>query len=65
MHGFELKAIYSPALFHIYHGNGGGGFLDGINRKTNDPYRTIMGQEKTQNSDTWGFGPIEMEYELL
>jgi len=64
-HGFELKAIYSPALFHIYHGKGGGGFLDGINRKTNDPYRAIMGQEKTQNSDTWGFGPIEMEYELL
>ena len=44
MHGFELKAIYSPALFHIYHGKGGGGFLDGINRKTNDPYRAIMGQ---------------------
>jgi len=64
-HGFELKAIYSPALFHIYHGKGGGGFLDGINRKTNDPYRAIMGQEKTENADTWGFEPIEMEYELL
>ena len=64
-HGFELKAIYSPALFHIYHGKGGGGFLDGINRKTNDPYRAIMGQEKTENADTWGFEPVEMEYELL
>ena len=64
-HGFELKAIYSPALFHIFHGKGGGGFLDGINRKTNDPYRAIMGQEKTENADTWGFEPIEMEYELL
>jgi len=39
--------------------------LDGINRKTNDPYRAIMGQEKTENADTWGFEPIEMEYELL
>lgn len=64
-HGFELKAIYSPALFHIYHGKGGGGFLDGINKKTNDPYRAIMGQEKTENADTWGFEPVEMEYELL
>ncbi len=64
-HGFELKAIYSPALFHIYHGKGGGGFLDGINRKTNDPYRAIMGQEKTENADTWGFEPVEMEYKLL
>jgi len=64
-HGFELKAIYSPALFHIYHGKGGGGFLDGINKKTNDPYRAITAQEKTENSDTWGFEPVEMEYELL
>ena len=64
-HGFELKAIYSPALFHIYHGKGGGGFLDGINKKTNDPYRAITAQEKTENADTWGFEPVEMEYELL
>jgi len=65
MHGFELKAIYSPALFHIFHGKGGGGFLDGINRKVNDMYRAVTAQEKTENADTWGFEPIEMEYELL
>ena len=64
-HGFELKAIYSPALFHIFHGKGGGGFLDGINRKVNDMYRAVTAQEKTENTDTWGFEPIEMEYELL
>ena len=64
-HGFELKAIYSPALFHIFHGKGGGGFLDGINRKVNDMYRAVTAQEKTENADTWGFEPIEMEYELL
>ena len=64
-HGFELKAIYSPALFHIFHGKGGGGFLDGINRKVYDMYRAVTAQEKTENADTWGFEPIEMEYELL
>jgi len=64
-HGFDLKAIYSPALFHIFHGKGGGGFLDGINRKTNDMYRAVTSQEKTENKDTWGFSPIEIEYELL
>jgi hypothetical protein len=64
-HGFELKAIYSPALFHIYHGKGGGGFLDGINRKVNDMYRAVTAQEKTENADTWGFEPIEIEYEIL
>jgi hypothetical protein len=64
-HGFGLKAIYSPALFHIYHGKGGGGLLDGINKKTNDPYRAIVHQEQTQNNDTWGFSNIEIEYETI
>jgi hypothetical protein len=65
MHGFGLKAIYHPALFHINHGRGGGGFLDGINKKTNDPYRAIIAQEKTMNYDTWGFGNTEIEYEIF
>jgi len=26
MHGFGLKALYNPALFHIEHGKGGAGF---------------------------------------
>lgn len=65
MHGFGLKALYDPALFHINHGRGGGGFLDGINKKTNDPYRAIITQEKTLNSDSWGFGDTEIEYEIF
>jgi len=65
MHGFELKALYNPALFHIEHGKGGGGFLDGINKKTNDPHRAIVNQFKTYNSDTWGFNDIEIEYETI
>lgn len=65
MHGYGLKAIYSPALFHIDHGKGGGGFLDGINRKTNDPYRAIVMQDKTLNPEHWGLGNTEIEYEVL
>lgn len=65
MHGFGLKAIYNPALFHINHGRGGGGFLDGINKVTNDPMRAIILQGKTENADTWGFSNIEIEYETL
>ena len=63
MHGFDLKAIYNPALFHIEHGRGGGGFLDGINKKTNDPYRAIVWQLGTENTDTWGFSDIQIDYE--
>ena len=65
MHGYGLKAIYNPAFFHINHGRGGGGFLTGVNRKANDMYRAIVNQYKTQNTDTWGFSDIEIEYEKL
>lgn len=65
MHGFGLKAIYNPALFHIEHGRGGGGFLDGINKITNDPYRAITYQKETENNESWGFGDTEIEYEIF
>ena len=65
MHGYKLKAIYNPAFFHINHGRGGGGFLTGVNRKANDMYRAIINQNKTQNKETWGFGDIEIEQEIL
>ncbi len=65
MHGYDLKALYSPALFHIDHGPGGGGFMTGINKKTNDMHRAVTFQHETQNEDTWGFSNIEIEYEVL
>lgn len=67
-HGFGLKAIYNPPMFHINHGSkgwGGGGIADGINKKANDIHRAITFQEKTENPDTWGFSDIEIEYEIL
>lgn len=65
MHGYDLKAVYSPALFHIYHGKGGGGFLDGINRKVNDMNRAIVNQKETLNRDDWGFSNIDIEFETF
>lgn len=65
MHGFELKALYNPALFHINHGKGGGGFMDGINKKVNDMGRAVIFQHHTQNSSDWGFSNIEIEYESV
>jgi len=65
MHGFNLKALYNPALFHIDHGKGGGGFLTGINKVTNNPHRAITNQVKTQNTSNWGFADIDIEYETI
>jgi hypothetical protein len=64
-HGFNIKALYEPALFHIEHGKGGGGFLDGINKLVNDPYRAIVNQEKTLNTESWGFGNTDIEFEIF
>jgi len=64
-HGFNIKALYGPALFHIDHGKGGGGFLDGINKVTNDHYRAITYQKETENTESWGFGNTEIEFEVF
>jgi hypothetical protein len=65
IHGFGLKAIYNPPLFHVDHGPGGGGFMKGINKVTNDPYRAVTYQEKTENTESWGFGDTEIEFEIF
>jgi hypothetical protein len=68
MHGFGLKAIYNPPMFHINHGSkgwGGGGIADGINKKSNDQYRAIIYQQRTENTESWGFGDTEIEFEIF
>tara|TARA_Y100000593_G_scaffold57381_1_gene106751 strand:- start:851 stop:1744 length:894 start_codon:yes stop_codon:yes gene_type:complete len=76
MHGYGLKAIFEPPIFHIHHGTkgyGGGNFggieggeaVDGMNRVTNNPQDAIVTQYKTQNLDSWGFSDLEVEYETL
>jgi hypothetical protein len=67
-HGFGLKAIFNPPLFHITHGSkgwGGGGIADGINKKINGINRAIVFQRKTENNSTWGFSDTEIEYEVF
>lgn len=63
-HGFDLKAVYEPPLFHIDHGPGGGGFMNGTNKKCNNPKHAI-GREGTQNRETWGFNDINVEWETI
>ena len=68
MHGFGLKAIFDPPIFHINHGSkgyGGGGIIDGENKVTNSPVDAIQQQITTQNLDSWGFSNLEVEYETI
>jgi len=67
-HGFNLKAIFNPPMFHINHGSkgwGGGGFAEGINKTANDIHRAITFQEQTENFPNWGFSDIEIEFEVI
>jgi len=67
-HGFNLKAIFNPPMFHINHGSkgwGGGGFAEGINKTANDIHRAITFQEQTENFPNWGFSDIEIEFEVF
>jgi hypothetical protein len=63
-HSFKINAAFSPALFHINHGRGGGG-LGVSNKKMNDPYRAIIYQKQTENTESWGFGDTEIEFEVF
>ena len=68
MHGYGLKAIFEPPMFHINHGSkgwGGGGIADGVNKRSNDQYRAVIYQQKTENLDSWGFGDTEIEFEVF
>ena len=65
MHGYQLKALYNPAFFHIDHGPGGGGLISGINKVPNNRYRAIGYQQRTENLETWGFSDIDIEYEVF
>jgi hypothetical protein len=65
MHGFGLIAMFEPPIFHIDHGKGGGGFLDGISPVCNNPYEAITNANRTKNEDTWGFTQVNIEWEVL
>jgi hypothetical protein len=39
--------------------------MSGYNRMANDYYRAILHQQKTENTDLWGFGGIEIEHEII
>jgi hypothetical protein len=65
MHGFGLKAIFEPPMFHIWHGRGAAGIYDGINKKGNDPQKYISLFTRTLNTPEWGFSYIDIEHEVI
>jgi hypothetical protein len=65
IYGYKVKALFDLEFYHIDHGKGGAGFLDGTNKKSNDFHQAITFQQNSTNPDTWGFSDIEIEFETL
>jgi hypothetical protein len=76
LYGFGLEAIYSPPAFHIEHKpysvNEKGerivssqAHFESTQNANNDPWRFIEFFKKTENSEYWGLGNTEIEFEII
>jgi len=64
MHGFGLQALFDIPFYHIHHPVNAGGYGT-VNKRGNDIYRAIIGANKTENIDTWGFSDVEIEWGIV
>jgi hypothetical protein len=78
LNGFKLKDLYYPPLFHMEHGayytkEDGTRVLDaenkgafkGDNKAYNDAWYWVEYFKESENTDDWGLGNIEIEYEII
>lgn len=78
LNGFGLKDLYNPPLFHMEHGayytkEDGTRVLDpdhkgaytGDTKAYNDAWEFVEWFQNSYNTDEWGLGSIEIEYEIL
>jgi len=78
LNGFNLEVLYNPPLFHMEHGayytkEDGSRVLDPENKGSytgdtiayNDVWNWVEFFEKTQNTENWGLGNINIEYEII
>lgn len=78
LNGFGLEALYNPPLFHMEHGayytkeDGSRvsdlenkGAFKGDTKAYNDVWKYVESFSKTTNSQDWGLGQIDIEYETI
>jgi len=78
LNGFGLEALYNPPLFHMEHGayytkeDGSRvsdlenkGAFKGDTKAYNDVWKYVESFSKTTNSQDWGLGQIDIEYEII
>lgn len=78
LNGFDLKDLYNPPLFHMEHGayytkedgtrvsdKENKGSFKGDNKAYNDALKYVEYFTETSNSNEWGLGETNIEYEII
>ena len=65
VYGYDLQAIYDLPLYHMSHKGMGNDGSSPSKQVYNSALKWVEYFDKSENLDTWGFGPIEIEYEII
>jgi hypothetical protein len=73
LNGFGLEVLYNPPLFHIEHGayytkedgtRTSSKTFSGDSKAYNDKWRYVEYFTQTENTENWGLGNVDIEYEI-
>jgi hypothetical protein len=62
---FDLQAYYDLSLYHLSHKGMGNDGSSPSKQVYNSALKWVEYFDQSENLDTWGFGPIEIEYEII
>jgi len=65
LNGFNLEAYYDLPLYHLSHRGMGNDGSSPSKQYYNDVWDWVEWFDESQNSESWGFGDIEIEFEIF
>lgn len=65
LNGYDLRAIFDLPLYHLSHTGMGNDGTSPSKQYYNDPWEWVEYFDKTRNTDDWGLGNVEIEYEII
>ena len=78
LNDYNLKVLYEPALYHMEHGvyftkddgtrvqdDQNKGSFKGDNKAYNDVYKWVENYNKSNNTQNWGLGDVNIEVEVI
>lgn len=65
VYGYGLQAIYDLPLYHMSHKGMGNDGSSPSKQYYNDVWDWVEWFKESQNTDSWGFGNIEIEFEII